>query len=304
MGLITILQNPRRLLNSRICPTITPVLGAELLSVNQVSVETDTTGFQVYGNSTIARTTAEAQLGSASLVVTTPGVIPNEGAFTAVVTVLPNTFYRGQLWVKAPVNALLMAEVSDFADKATDINFVGTGEWQNLAVSHVTDTHTNLCIGVKLMTNAQAITYWMDNLSIKILTPSSLIAYLGRRSQRPGTYTCKPTLTVGTRCGIAIGYRDSNNYVLMYHDGTYAMLDKIVGGVATSVIRGFAAYGAGRELKVVVAANGTDYSLYYNGTQIGSTTAIANAGLGIAVYGFNTFAGNEVGLVTASPATS
>ncbi len=142
----------------------------------------------------------------------------------------------------------------------------------------------------------------VDDGSLMAITFASCLTYLGARNIRPGTYTCTPTLTAATQCGIAIGYANPTNLVLAYHDGVNAKLDKCVGGTWTSVISGAAAYGAAKVLKVIIAANGTDYALYYDGAQVGVTTAVTDAGLGTGVCGFSALAGNTVGLVTTSGA--
>ncbi|GAG43121.1 unnamed protein product, partial [marine sediment metagenome] len=51
--------------------------------------------------------------------------------------------------------------------------------------------------------------------------------------------------------GIVVRYQDATNYVIGYHTGVNARLDKIVAGVTTNVISVAAVYGAGRVLRVV-----------------------------------------------------
>lgn len=77
--------------------------------------------------------------------------------------------------------------------------------------------------------------------------------------------------------GIVLRYADSNNYVIAYHDGTNAKLDKVVAGVTTNVISAAATYSAGARL--VVSARSTKFRLYYNNALIGSEGTISDAGL-------------------------
>ena len=300
MGLITILQNPRRLLNSRICPAITPVAGNELLVNGNMETGSPPTGWSPWHCTRTAD--ASAHGGSQALKIVGDGINSDGMASESIATAV-GAWYSASGWFKAAAGSLARLEVS------------GHDAPYSIGVSKATASidYVNLCGTCRAVMSAYfvavrignpAYTAYLDDITFKALTLSSLFTYLGRRSQRPGSYTCKPVLTVGTQCGLAIGYQDADNHILLYHDGVNAKLDKVISGTAASVISGAAAYGAGRELKVIVAANGTDYSLYYNGAKVGSTTAVADAGLGIAVYGFNTFAGNEVGLVTASPATT
>jgi len=141
----------------------------------------------------------------------------------------------------------------------------------------------------------------IDNVSGKKITFSSMLELLGDINRKNGAYFCHPTAALDSQCGMVIEYADANNLVLVYVDrySNKAQLDKLIGGVWTNVINGAITYSAAAELKVVV--NGNDHSLYYGGVQVGSTTAINDAGLGTAVYGFNSLDGNTVGLVTTSP---
>lgn len=81
----------------------------------------------------------------------------------------------------------------------------------------------------------------------------------------------------GDEIGVVLRYADSSNYIRAYHDGTNAKLDKIVAGSPTGVISAAQAYSAGAN--IVVVADGTSFSLYYNNTQIGSTSTISDAAL-------------------------
>ncbi|MBN1640369.1 MAG: hypothetical protein JXA09_03965 [Anaerolineae bacterium] len=81
----------------------------------------------------------------------------------------------------------------------------------------------------------------------------------------------------GDEVGLVLRYADAQNYVVAYHDGTNAKLDKVVGGATTSVISGAAAYSANATL--VVVADGTSFSLFYDDAKIGATSTINDAAL-------------------------
>jgi len=70
--------------------------------------------------------------------------------------------------------------------------------------------------------------------------------------------------------GIVFRYQDTSNYLIAYHDGTNAKVDKVVGGVTTNVISGAKTYSAGSILRVM--ASGTGVKLYYNNSLINSAT--------------------------------
>jgi hypothetical protein len=71
--------------------------------------------------------------------------------------------------------------------------------------------------------------------------------------------------------GIIFRYQDATNYLIAYHNGTNAIVDKVVAGVTTNVISGVAAYSAGAVLRVM-ADGTTNIRLYYNNAQVGTGT--------------------------------
>ena len=138
----------------------------------------------------------------------------------------------------------------------------------------------------------------LDNVVIKALTLKSLFCDVD------DGLTCNvvaqveiDTLLAGTQAGLVLNLDSSStpeNFVIAYHDGTNAKLDKYVDGTYTNVISGAATYGAGRILRVV--KDGTSYTLYYNEAQIGSTSTISDGGVwhntkhGL----FSTYSGNQL----------
>ena len=79
----------------------------------------------------------------------------------------------------------------------------------------------------------------------------------------------------GNNVGGVLRYVDAQNQIRYYHDGVNANLDKVVGGVVTSVIQAAAAYGAGKELRVI--PDGTTFALYYDDARVGVTSTINDA---------------------------
>ncbi len=98
--------------------------------------------------------------------------------------------------------------------------------------------------------------------------------------------------------GVVVRYVDSSNYVIGYHDGTNAKLDKVVAGVTTNVASAAATYGAGNELRII--CDGTSFQLFYNNVKIGSTGTISDAALqSPTLHGlFTTDTGNSIDDVT------
>ena len=145
----------------------------------------------------------------------------------------------------------------------------------------------------------------LDDLSLKPITFSTTLS-LHNTVSSDVTISVTPTLTAGTQCGLGMSFdsvASPANGVIAYHDGTYAYLEKIVGGVwnVTPLIKQAVAYGAGKKLKVV--KSGTQYSLYYDDVQMGSTVTISDAGIisNVLHGGFSTYEGNDVGTLEITP---
>jgi hypothetical protein len=85
------------------------------------------------------------------------------------------------------------------------------------------------------------------------------------------------------------------NFVIASHDGTTCRLTKAVAGVYTELVAETVAYSAGAFVEVRRLA-GNDYELYYNGSKVGTTQTIADAGIiGNTLAGyFNTYDLNTV----------
>lgn len=91
--------------------------------------------------------------------------------------------------------------------------------------------------------------------------------------------------------GVVIRYTDANNYIRAYHDGTNAVLVKVVAGTPTTKITGAAAYAAGADILPV--ADGSYLALYYNNVLVGSVTdAALPTGTRVGIYTTDT--GNSI----------
>jgi hypothetical protein len=115
-----------------------------LLTANQASVETDTTGLGAFNDCTIARSTAQARVGSASLALTATGVTVCAGATYTAVT--PGETYTAAMSIRSASasrtgcvaigwytsDTTLISQVLD-GPSAT----VGSGAWSDLAVTAV-----------------------------------------------------------------------------------------------------------------------------------------------------------------------
>ena len=118
-----------------------------------------------------------------------------------------------------------------------------------------------------------------DNLSAKALTLSELFASL-QVSVADVLADVNATITANAQGGLVLNLDSAAtpaNFVIAYHDGQRAILEKCVAGTYTTVISANATYSAGATLRVI--KSGTSYALYYNGAQVGATSTISDAGI-------------------------
>lgn len=74
----------------------------------------------------------------------------------------------------------------------------------------------------------------------------------------------------GGNAGIVLRYVDSSNYIHAYHDGTNAVMVKVVAGTPTTLVTAAAAYSDSANL--VAMCDGTEFRLWYNNAHIGTGT--------------------------------
>jgi hypothetical protein len=143
----------------------------------------------------------------------------------------------------------------------------------------------------------------VDNPSVRPLILSSLISTRAYQLADCDISTAI-TLSDRTQAGLAARVDDPSlpqNFLFAHLDGVGNIrLNKYVAGTITfNLIIGAIVYAAGRVMRLVCAGNSV--SCYYNGTQVGSTVTVADAGIvnnknhGL----FSTYAGNTFANYTA-----
>jgi len=137
---------------------------------------------------------------------------------------------------------------------------------------------------------------YYDDCSLKTLTLSSLFSSVAV-STPDVLAEAAVTLTSGTQAGLVLNLDSAAspaNFVVGYHNGTNAILEKCVAGVYTTLISAAATYGAGNILRVI--KDGQKYRLYYNNALIGAEATISDAGIiNNRLHGlFSTYNGNSL----------
>jgi hypothetical protein len=143
----------------------------------------------------------------------------------------------------------------------------------------------------------------VDNVTVKLITLADMFATIDFGDQDVDV-SVPLTIVSRTQAGIVICLDSKTspaNFIIAYHNGTNARLEKCVAGTYTQLIDSAAAYAAGRILRVV--KSGTSVSLYYNGVQIGITQTVSDAGIiSNTRHGmFNAYEGNSADSFTLNP---
>jgi hypothetical protein len=292
-------------------PAITPTLGAEALAnagfegtyddesgggggtVN-VAPSWNNSGCETDGTDTLDSEGTTVHGGSAAQKIIANAA--NEGVITAANSAPAKAWFQVSYW--AYPNS---GTVGGLASNTILPTVSAAGAWsQGIA----TGRGGSFASTLRISSSSGAFNGFIDDASIKLIDVASMVSLLGSLSGRNGAYICTPTVTAFTQCGIDVAYLNASNFARVYVDRTSAsaatanLVKFISGNTWTSVISGAITYGATKELKVIIS--GTSYSLYYDNVQVGTTQTISDT-LGEDIYGFNTYPGNTVGVVTANP---
>lgn len=150
-------------------------VGSNLLTANQSSVETDTTGFAgsgtyVSNTSTLARSSTQKFAGDYSLSVITPGTSASEGVIlSAVVGNTANTAhtFSGRIYASAGQQYQIYLIDSTNGITGTPAVVTGMGGWQYFYVTNTTGASTaNLWPVVRTLSQV-ATTFYLDVMQVE-----------------------------------------------------------------------------------------------------------------------------------------
>jgi hypothetical protein len=291
---------------SKICPSITPTSGGELLTNGDMETGSPPTGW-IASASTLARATDERTggVGSYSLSIARNGSnffqAYRKGATAVGDWVKLTAWYKRidaaqvSLTIQNDTGAISLSTIGSLTDTT----------WTPKTIyGRAIDTNCRAFLR-GYSTGADGVKNYYDGVSMTVLSFASCISKLTHRSSSNGTFSCTPTVAIGSVAGMLVNYLDANNFVMVLVDRTGSdvatVVKRVAGTYATATISGAINYGAAKVLKVIV--NGSSYNLYYGGTQVGTTQTIADA-LGKDVYGFTVDSNNMVGLVATSSSTN
>ncbi len=141
-----------------------------LLTANQSSFETGTTGATAVNSATLTQSATEHWSGSDSLSVVTPGTVVGEGFYVNVTSTTANDAYAGSVYLmgSGTVEVYLDDATNSVAGNPTTVTL--TGSWQR--VKDVTLTlgsvaSTDLRLYVVTSGSAQAVTFYADGVQLE-----------------------------------------------------------------------------------------------------------------------------------------
>jgi len=266
---------------SRVPPDPVPVAGAELLTNG---------GFESWASATDANNWTEFVSGSNTTNREASDVYAGAYAARMDIDALSSASFLAQslthasgVWLRVSA-ALKSNTASRFAllrlDGTVDIDFQHALT-SNYAVALMTARAAQANYTFQIWrVLASSFSVFVDETSVVTLALSSLLSTRLYASANCDL-SAAITRTAGTQAGFAARVDDPANpanFIVAYLDGAgNVKVDKCVAGTYTNVISGAVTYVAGQTLRLVCSGNSV--SAYYNGTQVGSTVTVSDAGI-------------------------
>ena len=75
--------------------------------------------------------------------------------------------------------------------------------------------------------------------------------------------------------GLCARYQASTDYLIAYHNGTNAKLDKVVAGITTNLVSAAATYSASAVMRLILS--GTEARLFYNDLAVGGLVTVPSS---------------------------
>lgn len=275
----------------------TPVAGTEKVSNSDMETD-DPPASWVASNSTLSQVADERTGGAGSKSL---GLARNGAdSFNTIqkITTVVGTWYALNYWIKnvdAVGGRVMLEDTSSGTLWAQGVGNYNDVTWANkIFTGRALDTDGRVrAFGYS--TGADGVSVRYDDVSLKPLTLSELIATTETSTRDVIATVAIATTPAGTQAGLAVGINsatDPTYGVIAYHDGTNAKLDKIVNGVWTNVISAAATWADNAEIRVI--RDGTTFRLYYNNAQVGATSTISDVG-DYTLHGlFSTYSGNRL----------
>jgi hypothetical protein len=259
----------------------TPTLGNELVADGGLEIwESDTNltswGESLAGTSTINKEASIKHGGSFSSRHDIDASNNNAQIYQAL-TIPAGSWLSVEYYRKAS-NGTSSGGVSSSGANIADFGFFGTDWVKRVNTGFVTTANPYIYFRAG---SAPSASFYLDDITAKIITPTSLYAY--RKFYTPlarisAQWRIQQSAFAGV---IACLDNPSNpqNYVVLTHDGINGLrLIKCVGGIFTLVSKSDANYVAGAAVELRHTAANT-WQMYYNGTKISTDQTISDTGI-------------------------
>ena len=253
----------------------TPTAGATLWDADAAVFTAGTYSWAVYGTNTIANDANSLKTTWVSHAAGSYCWLRDTADLSANLTV--GTWYMFNVDAKVGAGDSVNLEVYDGAAYLAGPAITGTS-FVTQVITILAGSATGCLVRSNNMGAGEDI--WLDNLSLKPLTLSTLFASVDDAATADVVASVDVICTAGTQAGLVVNLDSAAspaNFVIAYVDGVNCKLEKCVSGVYSSIISGAVTYGAGKTLRVI--KDGTSYTLYYNNAKIGATSTISDAGI-------------------------
>ena len=276
-----------------------PVAGAELLTNGNMESGDPPTGWLNGGSATLTAAADERTGGSGTKSINIAVASGGAGEAYRAGATTANGWLRAGVWRKnidSASGAQLLLYTSGYALISAS-GYSVAAAWNETVVIARSPT-TSTLIFLKTV-GAVGTAARFDDATMAMLSLPSLFS-----TRIYGSANCDLsaaiTRTAGTQAGLVARLDSATspaNFIIAYLDGGgNVKVDKCVGGTYTNVISGAATYGSTKILRLVCSGNSV--SAYYDGTQVGNTVTVSDAGIvsntrhGLfSTYASNSFAG-------------
>lgn len=275
----------------------TPALGSELWDAPAAAFTSGTYNWTVYGTNTITNDTNTLKITYVDNSGGAYDYFRNISDLSSDLTV--GGWYLFQTDAKVDTgNSVALQVAGGSGDNRTFVTVTSTTFATYKAAFRCREAATGY---VQLAGLGTGEITWLDNLSLKPMTLSSLVSLVADASTREGIFDCAPTISEGYQGGIMVALDDESNplyYIQAHVDRSIgkAYFLKVENGTTTELVGANITYSAGAQLRVV--AVGTSWALYYNGAKVGATQTVdTSSGYGTKVAAFQTLTTDSVGTV-------
>lgn len=270
-----------------------------VLTANQASVETDTTGFTAVG-STIAQDASQYWNGTKSLSCHSDNAAAQEGFYTGNATVTANKSYTASVWLKGDVGATVQLVINERTAADADVGstisspitlsatwtrysvtrvFGATGERARIYVETDVQQHITWYVDGLQIEQKDYATYWQLPGSARnaeiITNSSSVINQAGQKWSVHFLFNPTSTQIVTGKTGYLWEcYIDASNWyrILVAATGKVYAEARSGGVTYTSSSASMPAMVPGTWYYIALTADGTHLNLYSNGAVIATDT--------------------------------